>query len=77
MTGTFLAPFENLSISSSFALSILTSKYSAFSPKTDLALSVCGQPAFPKMTISLVMKPLLLTLYYTTLVNHIILRMQK
>jgi len=78
MTGTFLAPFENLSISSSFAASILTSKYSAFSPKTDLAFSVCGQPAFPKMTIfPAIMKSLLLALHYTTLVNHIILRMQK
>jgi len=42
-------PLENASISSSFALSSFTSKYSAFLPKADLALSVCGQPAFPKI----------------------------
>ncbi len=40
MTGTFLTPFENFSISSSLAASALTSKYTALSPKTDLAFSV-------------------------------------
>jgi len=49
MTGTFRVPFEYWSISFSFALSFFTSKYSALSPKADLALSVCGQPAFPKI----------------------------
>jgi hypothetical protein len=78
MTGTFLTPFENFSISSSFTASALTSKYTALSPKTDLAFSVCGQPAFPKMMIFPAMSPSRLALYYyTTLVKSIILQMQK
>ncbi len=63
MTGTFRAPFENFSISSSFAVSALTSKYTAVFPKTDLALSVCGHPAFPKMIILPAMVPPALHLY--------------
>jgi hypothetical protein len=50
-TGTFRTPFEYVSISSNFILSTFTSKYAALSPKTSLALSVWGQPAFPNIII--------------------------
>ncbi len=49
MTGTVLAPFEYLSISCSFAISDLTSTYSALLPYASRAFAVYGQPALPKM----------------------------
>jgi hypothetical protein len=61
ITGTFRTPSEYLSISSNFVLSNLTSKYSALSPKANLAFSVNGQPALPKM---MTFSPIYLPPYY-------------